>query len=60
MAANLFNTEWLCGGEKFFPAMLAAITQAQQTVELEIYIYAGDEVGRRFLEALTQSAKRGV
>ncbi len=40
--------------------MLAAITQAQQTVELEIYIYAGDEVGRRFLEALTQSAKRGV
>lgn len=40
--------------------MLDAIGQARQSVELEIYIYANDEIGRRFLDALTQAAGRGV
>ncbi len=40
--------------------MLAAIGQARHSVELEIYIYADDEIGRRFLAALTKAAKRKV
>ena len=40
--------------------MLAAIGQARHSVELEIYIFADDEIGRRFLDALTEAAKRGV
>jgi len=40
--------------------MLAAISAARRSIELEIYIYAADEIGRQFLDALTQAAKRGV
>ena len=40
--------------------MLAAIAAARRTVELEIYIFADDVVGREFLHALTRSAQRGV
>ncbi len=40
--------------------MLEAIGQARRSVELEIYIFANDEIGRRFLDALTQAAKRGA
>ena len=60
MEANENFTQWLCCGGKFFPAMLAAIGQAQQSVELEIYIFADDEIGRRFLDALVLCARRGV
>lgn len=51
---------WLRGGRTFFPAMLAAIAQARHSVEFEIYIFAGDDTGRRFLDALTRSARSGV
>lgn len=40
--------------------MLDAIGQARHSVELEIYIFADDEIGRRFLDALTQASGRGV
>jgi cardiolipin synthase len=60
VAAISLNHQWLCGGGNFFPAMLDAIGSARQSVELEIYIYADDQIGRQFLDALTQSAKRGV
>lgn len=40
--------------------MLAAITRATRSVELETYIYADDRTGRAFLQALTGAAKRGV
>ena len=40
--------------------MLAAVGAARRSIELEIYIYANDEIGRQFLDALTQAAKRGV
>ena len=40
--------------------MLTAIGAARRSVELEIYIYADDEIGRQFLDALTQAARRGA
>lgn len=40
--------------------MLAAIKQARHSVELEIYIFADDETGRQFLQALIRSAQAGV
>jgi cardiolipin synthase A/B len=52
--------EWLCGGDRFFPAMLDAIAQACQTVELEMYIVESDELGLQFLAALIAAARRGV
>ncbi len=56
----MLSLQWLCGGGKFFPAMLDAIAAARHSVELEIYIYANDETGRHFLDALTRSARSGV
>jgi len=52
--------EWLCGGENYFPAMLAAIAAARTSIDLEIYIFANDAIGRDFLHALTRSAQSGV
>jgi len=41
-------------------AMLAAIHHARETILLEMYIFADDEVGRRFLAALVAARERGV
>jgi len=51
---------WLCGGRENFPAMLAAIDAARQSVCLETYIYAADGVGERFLLALVRARQRGA
>ncbi len=43
-----------------FDAMIAAIDAAERYVLLQFYIVRDDEVGRRFAEALTRAAGRGV
>ena len=40
--------------------MLAAIATARQSIELESYIFADDEVGRRFIAALGERSRAGV
>jgi cardiolipin synthase A/B len=52
--------EWLCTGQKIFPAMLEAIAEARDSVCLEMYIYSDGWVGRLFSDALLAAAKRGV
>src|SRR5262245_32146341 len=47
-------------GAEAFPAMLAAIHAAQREVLLEMYWVAADQVGERFLRALTERARAGV
>jgi cardiolipin synthase len=47
-------------GAETFPAMLEAIEEAQRQVRFENFIFAGDATGRRFAEALSGAAKRGV
>jgi len=47
-------------GVEIFPAMLDAISHAQTSVHLESYIFWSDEVGRRFRDALSERAGRGV
>ena len=51
---------WFCSGREIFPAMLAAIDAAHQSVCLETYIYAADSLGERFREALVRARQRGV
>lgn len=60
MAAASNNAEWFVGGNQFYPAQLAAIAHARTSVELETYIYADDQVGNQFLQALIAAAQRGV
>ena len=51
---------WLRTGDEIFPAMLAAIDAARESVCLEIYIYSAGALGLRFRDALTRAAERGV
>ncbi len=47
-------------GEAIYAAMLAAIGAARSTVHIEAYLFLRGVAGDRFLEALTQCARRGV
>ena len=47
-------------GDLLFEAMLAAIANAKHEVWMETYIFADDEVGRRFTQALSERARAGV
>ena len=49
-----------CDGEQATQSMLAAIGAAQQEVLVEFYIFTDDSTGKRFAQALTAAAKRGV
>jgi cardiolipin synthase A/B len=54
------DCEWISSGEEIFSEMLRAIDTAQISVRLEIYIFAGDEVGTQFRDALVRAQQRGV
>lgn len=52
--------EPLVNGDAAFPAMLAAIAAARDSVTLSTYIFDRDEVGLAFVRALGAAARRGV
>tara|TARA_R110002049_G_scaffold58143_15_gene158542 strand:+ start:4191 stop:5315 length:1125 start_codon:yes stop_codon:yes gene_type:complete len=47
-------------GDDLYAAMLDDIGRATDTIRLESYIFAGDEIGWRFANALARQAKAGV
>ena len=47
-------------GVEIFPAMLAAIRGAQETITLETYIYWSGNIGQQFADALSERARNGV
>ncbi|MGB7767949.1 MAG: cardiolipin synthase B [Verrucomicrobiia bacterium] len=51
---------WLRAGDEIFPALLAAIDAAAQSVCLEIYTFEECPLGRDFREALIRARGRGV
>jgi cardiolipin synthase len=50
----------LCNGGEAFPAWLAAIDGAHKRISMEMYIFNDDKIGRRFAQALSHAARRGV
>ena len=52
--------EVLTNGEVYYEAELAAIRAAKKSVNLEAYIFQKGEVGKKFVEALTERARDGV
>ena len=50
----------LQNGDAFYPAMLQAIREAQDSVNFETYIFEPDEVGLQFMEAFKERARAGV
>lgn len=47
-------------GQEYFTFLLNDIEQAQKSIELEAYIFALDNLGKKILAALTNAAKNGV
>lgn len=47
-------------GDELYATMLAAIGNARHSVKLESYIFADDEIGRKFAAALSARARAGV
>lgn len=50
----------LDGGAEAYPRMLDAIASAERSIRLEVYAFALDRVGERFVEGLGEAARRGV
>jgi len=50
----------LTNAEQFYPAMLESIAGAQQTINMECYIFQPDATGRKFVSALVERARAGV
>jgi cardiolipin synthase len=50
----------LQNGDEIFPAMLAAIRGARETITFETYIYWSGVIGEEFAEALAERARSGV
>ena len=47
-------------GDEFYPAMLAAIENAQASITIEAYIYWAGSIGHRFANALAAKSREGV
>ncbi len=47
-------------GDAFYPAMLAAIRSARETVNMECYIFKKGGIGSQFIDALSERARAGV
>ena len=50
----------LVNGDRIFPAMLAAIRAARETINFETYIYWSGAIGKEFADALAERARAGV
>lgn len=50
----------LQNGDQIFPAMLAAIRGARESITFETYIYWSGDIGRQFSEAFCERALAGV
>ena len=46
--------------EDYYSELLVDISHARQSIELVVYIFALDELGQRFFDALVRAARRGV
>jgi cardiolipin synthase len=54
------EAELFVEGDMLYAAMLTSIQNARIAIRMESYIFAGDEVGQSFAEALAERAQAGV
>jgi cardiolipin synthase len=47
-------------GDELYDAMIGDINRARESIRLESYIFAGDEIGKRFTAALAERAQANV
>jgi cardiolipin synthase len=58
--AGEHRIQLLINGSGYFPALEAAISQAEKSIHLQTYIYEDDQIGQRISQALIAAADRGV
>jgi len=58
LAGNRFTP--LINGDQAYPAMLAAIEEAETSISLASYIFDNDTWGKRFQTALSRAVQRGI
>lgn len=54
------HIQLLAGGDEAYPAMLAAINEAEHSIALQSYIFDSDRIGKQFADALIRAKERGV
>jgi cardiolipin synthase A/B len=54
------QVDTLLNGDQIFPAMLGAIRGARRTITFETYIYWSGQIGREFVDALSERSRAGV
>ncbi|MCA1817979.1 MAG: phospholipase D-like domain-containing protein [Acidobacteria bacterium] len=54
------RVEVFANGENYYPAALAAIRNARESIHLEAYIFQKGRVAREYVEALAERARAGV
>lgn len=54
------RVEVFTNGENYYPAALAAIREAKESIHLEAYIFQRGRVAREYVDALTERARAGV
>lgn len=54
------DIQLLDSGDEIFPAMLAAIDNAESHIEFQTFVYWGGAIARTFAEHLADAGKRGV
>ncbi|CAG7651078.1 phospholipase D-like domain-containing protein [Paenibacillus allorhizosphaerae] len=54
------KVQMLINGIETYERLMESITKAQNTIDLEYYIYRDDQIGRRFTELLIERANAGV
>ncbi|MEO6653377.1 MAG: phospholipase D-like domain-containing protein [Ilumatobacteraceae bacterium] len=52
--------ELLRNGEQIFPAMLAAIDDADRSIDLLTFVYWSGDIGAQFADAIARAGQRGV
>ena len=52
--------ELFCDGTDAYPAMLDSIRAARKSINLQSFIFADDQIGRKILSALRERAEAGV
>lgn len=54
------RAELLVDGDEFYPALLAAVRDAESSIHIQTFIFGRDRIGRELLEALSEQARAGV
>lgn len=57
---SIDSLKLLEGGKDYFPVLEAALSKAQKSIYLEVYIFSADQQAKRIAELLIDAARKGL